>query len=202
MHQLRWEYLPENCLLSLFFQKSGRLSPRQTCMNTSVQDSPRMGKHQYSYVCGQRHGWGWGTCQQLPGKVSGSFLGEALHLQSPGTDQLIHHSLVLGELTNEVPVFLAPGMISAYSHTLSHANRHTTLLRANASEPWKEAVTLRRLIVFFPKELLFPYNLAFKTLISTWTEFQEKLRWCIKSSPSCLIYTLKIKQLEQGCFFF
>lgn len=136
MHQLRWEYLPENCLLSLFFQKSGWLSPCQTCMDTSMQDSPWMGKHQYSYVSGQKHGGGQGACQELPGEVSGSFLGEALHLQSPGMDQLIHHSLVLGELTNEVPVPLAPGTISTYSHTLSHASRHTTLLKGSASEPW------------------------------------------------------------------
>jgi len=87
-------------------------------------------------------------------EVSGSLLEEILHHQSPGKDQCSHqapHSLLLRELVRKMPVSLAPGTISTYKHTFSYANKQTTEFRGNASEPSKEVLTFRRLIIFYPK---------------------------------------------------
>lgn len=45
-----------------------RMSPFQTRTNTSVQDYPQMGKHQYSCVSGQRQEWAGGHARSSKGK--------------------------------------------------------------------------------------------------------------------------------------
>lgn len=122
-----------------------------------------------------------GSLRQLVGRASPPSESRQGPASPPGPSPLLLREWKI--ITNEMPVSLAPGTIPTYNHTFSYANRHTTQFRRNASEPWKEVLTLRRLIIFYPEELLFPYNLGFKPVISAWTEFQKKLTWCSKSSP-------------------
>lgn len=180
MCQLRQEYLPGKCLFGIFFQSQNgwvhvrhawthlyRISPIWAIINIPASQAVARGT-----------GRPEGPATSYEQKCQAAFWKRlsTTRVQS-------RTSPFLRELTNEVPVSVAPGTTPTYSHTFSCANRCTTQFRRNVSEPWKEVLTLRRLIIFHPEELLFPYNLSFKPLVSVWTGFQEKLTWYWKASP-------------------